>query len=492
MRSSWKTLAAVAASIMLAPQLAAATDSDVEEQLRRMQEQMDRLEDSLQATNDELAAANKTVAEQQTVIEKAGLEERESQSSLSKFLSETEFSGAVAASYFYNFNQPNNVSPTAHATSGSACAAATFGGTCILQNQVGNPFHANANTFQFDEFSLKMSRQATKDMPAGFTAELFFGETADVINSSGGNGGGNEIWVRQAFIDWMTPIGPTVTLGKYDTHIGYETVGAAENYMVRRGVTYNLLQPISQIGVKVHQSYDMGLFWMVGFTNGFSEQQPDVDEQKDINWQIGWGNDMVSIAFNGIYSWDIEGTTLGTIGALGSVGGVYDDDALLILDGVIELTPTDAFTAWLNVTYNQFLLSKKFFRFSAGGVNNNFVGSDPSALGINVGGHVAIIPDKFGVALRYEFLATNADGSNTFDRPPMINADIHTLTATLDYRVTEAMTVKTEFGWEKVRLRDSGGASTITATGQVFPQRGSTSNGHKSQFLAGAQMVYAF
>ena len=55
MRSSWNTLVAVAAALVIGPQIAAA--NEVQEQLDQMQARMAQLEDSLQATQDELNTA---------------------------------------------------------------------------------------------------------------------------------------------------------------------------------------------------------------------------------------------------------------------------------------------------------------------------------------------------------------------------------------------------------------------------------------------------
>ena len=97
MRSSWNLLVAVAAGLMLAPQLAAA--SDVEEQLRQMQDRMAQLEDKLQAQDDQLNAAELRAADQQRLIQDAGLNDESAGSALSRFLEQTEFSGVVAASW---------------------------------------------------------------------------------------------------------------------------------------------------------------------------------------------------------------------------------------------------------------------------------------------------------------------------------------------------------------------------------------------------------
>ena len=148
MRFSWKIFAAVAAALLVAPQLALAEDTDEQrraerlEALRQMDEQMTRLEEELQATNDELGDSKSRVESNQELIEKAELD-RSAQSGLSAFLSQTEFSGYVSASYNYNFNQPNaNIMGLVGPNPGTV-----LGTNVGLINQTA-PYHPNHNSFQ--------------------------------------------------------------------------------------------------------------------------------------------------------------------------------------------------------------------------------------------------------------------------------------------------------------------------------------------------------
>ena len=45
-------------------------------------------------------------------------------------------------------------------------------------------------------------------------------------------GGGNDVWLNQAYIEYMPISGWTLTAGKFGTHIGYEVAGAANNVMM--------------------------------------------------------------------------------------------------------------------------------------------------------------------------------------------------------------------------------------------------------------------
>ena len=82
MRSTWTILAAAAATLWVAPQLAVAGD-DVEAQIKQMNERMAQMEEQLQATNEELAASKQRVEQQQSVIQELD-EDRQASSGLSK------------------------------------------------------------------------------------------------------------------------------------------------------------------------------------------------------------------------------------------------------------------------------------------------------------------------------------------------------------------------------------------------------------------------
>ena len=155
MRSTWKTLAAAVATALVAPQFANA--DDVEERLQQMQERMDQLEDQLAATNDQLEASTTRVEEQERVIERAGLDDRSAASSLSRFLEMTEISGFIAASWNYNFNNPDASALGMQAPEGIASPAGTVNGWNSGALGLTAPLHSNPNTFQVDQlwFSLK-------------------------------------------------------------------------------------------------------------------------------------------------------------------------------------------------------------------------------------------------------------------------------------------------------------------------------------------------
>ena len=162
MRSKWTILAAAAATLWVAPQLAAAGE-DVEAQIKQMNDRMAQMEEQLQATNEELSASKQRVEQQQAVIQDLD-EDRQASSGLSKFLSETEFSGLMAASYTYNFKNLNNSS-----------IGRNFGTTSGENGGVSGitaPHHSNSNNFQVDQLAFRMKKTPTPESRAGWGASL--------------------------------------------------------------------------------------------------------------------------------------------------------------------------------------------------------------------------------------------------------------------------------------------------------------------------------
>ena len=441
-------------SLLAAVAMVATTaNAESQDELREMRELVLQLQDQLQSQQ-------KQINEQQTVMEEAGIEdierERGAFSSLSSFLENTEFSGWVAASYFWNFNKPNN--------------GRQEGGNSTLSN----PFHADHNTFQFDEAWFVMSKEATEEDPAGFHFEITYGATATALAEAGniargtpgttvGNQNGNDLWVNQANVSYMTPWGQTVTAGKFGTLIGYEIAGAANNVNITRGFAYNQFQPFSQTGILVGQDFDSGFTYTVGAVNGISNEQFDTNAGKAFMWQVGWGNDTFTALFNGLYDHESEASAT-------------NDDAL-ILDVVLELTPSDNLLFWANYDY---------FSVDNGGTGGTPGPREPDAHALALGGRVGLT-DDFGIGGRFEFAHLDAD---TGSGGGADDGQIYSYTFTTDYALTDNLVWKVEYKYEMAN-NDPGAFFGVGATDQLFAHGGSGGVRDDVHYL-GTQIYYQF
>lgn len=429
--SSLARLAGAALLTALALAHAAPASALADEELRQLQQQVRVLQDRIDAQQ-------RRLDRQEARLRASGDDPRGGASRLSAFLKRTDFSGWVAASYFWNFDRPRK--PSA-------------GG----DGPFSNPFHADPNSFQFDEAWFVLDRRASEESPAGFHVELVFGATASAFsqleNERGGTGNlnGNDLWVPSANVSYRTPWGPTITAGKFATPLGYEMPGAARNVNVTRGFTWNLFEPVSQTGALVSQRLDSGFRWTLGVVNGFRPQQPNENQSLGALAQVGYANDSLALLLGGFYTDDTAG----------------DGRDSWLLDGVAELRPTDALLLWLDAAWE----------------GRSLDGGHPLGVGVSVGTRVAV-SNGLGVGARAEYAHFDADGVQSFvdgaSRMRLLDGDLWSLTGTLDYAFTDELTGKLEAKYEK-------GENGLG---------GSYKDGRKGvasdQILLGSQLYYTF
>ncbi len=441
MRSKWTVLAAAAATLWVAPQLAVAGD-DVEAQIRQMNERMAQMEQQLQATNEELEASKQRVEQQQAVLQDLD-EDRQASSGLSKFLSETEFSGLVAASYTYNFKNFNNSAVGRNA--GSTVAGENNGVFGLVA-----PHHANSNNFQIDQLAFRMKKTPTPESRAGWGAALAWGASADSLGGPSDTSG-NVPHLAEAYAAYLFDIGSGVKLvgGRYMTPIGAESFYMDQNYNVTRGLLWSL-QPVNHTGAYVGGDCECGLSWQLGASNTYGNTMSDSDTQPTFVGSVGYSMDTLGFKVNGVYGGDIDDlfAGLGTFGAVGADGAGFlnystgferNDDKIGLLDAVLTWNPSDSLSTWVNFDY--------YWTADSGTSPGTQDLSSLSIYGIAAAGRYAIT-EATGFALRYEWLYFNDYGTSGAD------AELMSLTATLDHRLTDNLVVTAEGRWDRGRAQD--------------------------------------
>ena len=500
MRSNLRILVAVAAALLVAP---VAMAESVEDQLKQMNERMEQLEnqlgatqnelsatrEDLDATQDELGASMDEVERQQVVMEKAGLE-RQGQSGLSAFYQNVEISGHVAASWFWNFNDPGDaVLEDQNSWPGNVGSA--NGGF----NGAFYPLHPDHNSFNVDQLWFTMHKPATEESRAGFQADIVFGRTASVLNfgsteSACGNDFladcASELNVFSAFIEYQTPWGPMLKVGKIPTWIGYEVPNTTQNFNVSRGNVWTLLQSINHVGVALEGDVN-GFTYGIAAVNDWSWRSPDNNNDKHLMAKVGYGTEMFSGQIAFLYGQQF--TSWGDNEPVGTV------DVLLTAD------PTEAFSSWFNFTY----------KYSDTGA--------PDAWGVTLAGRYAFT-EKLGYALRGEFVQSNG-GSTDFGGgddlrtvfPGSIaignsrDTDIYGVTGTLDYLVTDNLTLKWELRYDYIdsnpsaRCFDYGNTVGGEGCSNQFTQNNNDEDAgldaddtftRRSQVTTGLELVYQF
>ncbi|CAG0981659.1 hypothetical protein MYXO_01890 [Myxococcaceae bacterium] len=449
MRSSWKTLAALAAGLIVAPQLAAA--DDVQEQLKKMQERMSQLEDRLQATTDQLEVTEERAAEQQALLQKAGVTNAQgSQSGLDAFFDTLEFGGYVDATYNYNIN---------HGDAGS-----DFNTTGLsLGNGLQGPGLTDSQGFNLQALKLELQRPVSVENRGGFRADIVFGEQARNLNNlaAGAYPGvistqfdagdyqyefpytksDNQVHVSQAYAEYLTPWGDiSFKMGKMYTLLGAEVVDSPYNYNVTRSILFHNL-PIEHLGALAEKKYDNGITWALGVANGWDRDNgADFNKSKTLLGRFGWLGDNYGVLGNLIY---------------GAEQVDQEDNKRGVFDLVFTANPIEALAMYL-----QFDFGWEEFKNST--VQLGADQKTPFWWGVAWAGRYAIT-DRLGVALRAEWFKDDRSGyfcSRTTGASPStgelgntcsvglpvnLASSAYEVTATLDYALTSQLTARAEF-----------------------------------------------
>ncbi len=504
MRSSLKSIIAVAAAFLVVPSFASADDAGGGDDLQEVLSRMSDLEQQLKATNDALAASNAKVDQQEKTLSKfEPSNESGAMLALSNFLTETTFAGWVSSSYFYNTNNPDN-------GRNIGANGGTFG---------ANPYHQNHNSFQVDQVWFSMSNEATPESRAGFEIDIVYGETADQL-ALGIEGNSLLDYLYNANISYLAPItdaGIKVTAGRFEKHIGSESTQDPYNYNITRGLLYTL-QPVNFTGVKFSSKYENGLDWMVGASNnsGYATldtnpyallpnaQNYDTDDEKVLLWRLGFeASDTMAFAFNGLYGGNCA-TGSPTLGAVTGYGGgcgatfrngqidASSSDRQVLLDWTMNWDPSDKLSTWVNVNYMYPVEEER--------------AGDPDVFGIAAAGRYGIT-DATGVAMRLEYVKSK-DNYLELTAPQLFNLatafpdllgglpngiagpgdeqEIWSVTATLDHKLTDHLTVKAEVVYQE-------GNSENNTDNQYFCDDTCLANSvNRRQVLVGAQMTYEF
>jgi len=485
MRSRWivalSTLGIIGFALSgLAPS-ARADDDATQAQLKAMQDRMQSMEDQLQA-------ANKRVDDQQDLIQRSGLSEtRGSSSGLPGFLGSIDIGGWVSASYFYNVNDPNDhqnpdggLKNTNIGFSGQNPPPNSFGTTQYNPNSPQfYPTTPDHNSFSLDQLWFEIERKVSEENRAGFRADILYGTAAALLPNSSFNGNRasfdstSSFYVQQAYVQYLAPIGSGITVkaGKFGDLLGVERAGTIYNWNITRGTIWTLFEPINHVGVSVGGPVgDSGFDWTLAGVNGFNPDSPDINDGKSVTGHLGWHNDQLTVAVNGI--WGPE-----KFGNDGSQNGVAN--------GLIKWTPNDRFGMYLNGDYAW------------------VQGKSQAAWGLSLAGRYGIT-DTTGIALRGEyaqdvrgFFGFTGCGSD-FGNPAFSgqanlcgNTGIQTygITLTVDHLLTDQLMIRGEGRYDWIG-KDNGKQD------EFFENNRYNLAGSKSmpndQLVFGVELVYNF
>jgi hypothetical protein len=429
---------ALAFGLALAPSAGLAVDDEVKAQLQQMQERLTAVEDQLQA-------ANARVAEQERVIQEAKLSApavSADGSKLQGWLDSLTFDGWVSASYWYNFNDPDN--------------DALVNGNRGVAFQ-SNPFNPDANQFSFDQLWFQFGKPASEDSRAGFFAEIAYGKTAGLLPFGNFSDGGNSLYLPSAYIEYLTPFGPDVKFGKFQTLLGAEVAAAPFNFNISRGLVYNIFEPIDHTGILVTGPVgESGFDYGFAVVNDVFKSQSTSSDGKAYLLHGGFTQETWSLALNTIY---------GAVSS--SLGPPGDEEARRgIVNLLFKMNPTEQLSLYVNYDYS----------WNDGDYDG--VGG-AAGHGVSVAGRYAIT-EKLGAALRAEYVKVDK-GFLLGD-----DATFWGLTGTLDYALTDHLTVRGELRWDQGSITGAPNDLFISDSGQgyVFTE--------DDQAVIGVEAIYRF
>ena len=288
---SIKTVALVAATWLLVPQLAVAADLDAE--VQEMKQRLEQMETQLKAQNQELAAAQ---------------EDRSVTSALSSFLEKTDISGFVAAGW--NWSKED-------------------GGS-------------DSNTFAVQQYWIEMNKAPTEESRAGFDIALQGGSFCTVGGCGGPNAGpGNAdaVHLYTANVSYLAPIGSglTVTAGIMPTLIGYEVENQNGNFFITRSLVWDQ-QPVTSTGATLNYGITDALSLTVGAINA-----PISDVRFD---------DVTAKSLTSLLSYSAEKFYLSAGLNWGKLGGGGSDATKGIFDLIATVNPIEALMIGANYDYH--------------------------------------------------------------------------------------------------------------------------------------------
>jgi hypothetical protein len=274
------------------------------------------------------------------------------------------------------------------------------------------------------------------DYTAGYNVELLFGERASAFAGYSREGAGvdspsaDNFLLKNANIGLNLPFGNGVdlTVGLFDTIVGYEVEASGANPNVMRSYGYNL-EPFTHTGVLASTSVADGVNISLGLTNGFDSTGGTHNDNLDAHAQLGYlaALDLTapdSLGFLGgstAYIGFVGGNNEGNAVVPGSGSSIqYEEDDELFYVGLSLNTPIENLS--LGLAYDDRQVSD---------------GDEADAVGLYA---VYQLSDSLSIAARYDTVNLDVEGGG--------EDNVEMATLTLDYQVWENVLTRLEFGWE--------------------------------------------
>jgi len=238
-------------------------------------------------------------------------------------------SGYVDTAYNFNFNRPDTGSGTSSRN--------------VTSNN-GRVFDRVANNFTIHAAEVVLEKPNSDASPIGFRTDLFFGDDAEQIHSTGlgeinGTGTTADMFdLQQAYVTYRAPIGAGLDLkaGKFVTLLGAEVIESPANWNYSRSFLFGYAIPFTHTGALA--TYPIGEWGSTtwGLVNG---------------WDIADENNSFKTILGNITLTPIEGVTLSSNLITGAETASNNRDDRTVLDFVGTWQPFDKLTLMANYDY---------------------------------------------------------------------------------------------------------------------------------------------
>ena len=286
------------------------------------------------------------------------------------------------------------------------------------------------------------------------------------------SGNFTQFHLQTAWIEYLMPVGERnvkFEAGKMETWIGAEVVEAPQNFNITRGDVWQLMQPITNVGIRASMDFGEGFDAGLGFVNGTrTAEDVDLNKNKAVVAKLGWSNDVFGAQVAGTYGDAAESQ---------GITGLPAGDKETILDVILSWDPNESFSGYINYDYlNSDCSANTVNGFPGTAVCGNSNGVNGDRLrghGVSVAGRYAV-NDRTGVALRGEYLDLDSGTSNNFR--------VYSITGTLDYHLTNNLLVKAEGRFDQAENKN----------GTVFTDGNGNANDNNDQIVTAVQVIYSF
>lgn len=331
-----------------------------------------------------------------------------------------QISGFVDTYYSFNFNKPDS-------------------NTNGLSN-----FDFRHNAFSISLAEIVLSKAAS---PVGFRVDLNFGETTDFIHcgafSCDGLGSSEEPYknIQQAYVTWATPVGLTLDMGKFVTHMGLEVIESKDNWNYTRGLLFCCAIPYYHTGLRANYAVS-DMIWVNGYVlNGWNDVVEN-NNGKTFGAQVGLTPiKPLTVILNWI------GPESGGI-VVGGTGVPFRNRQ--VYDAIVIFNLTDNLSFAANYDY--------------GTLEPTAGGDDLTYSGIAL--YARFAADPYALAVRAEN-ATDDDGA-MFGTP---DNTVQEITVTGEVKVADNLLIRAEYRYDMADediFEDEGGAVTDTQNRAVL------------------------